>query len=62
MTIYDAEYLADIRRRIEEQRHDMAIKCVQLGIYTNIVQAKAQIRQESQEKSTYKYKHLLYRD
>ena len=28
MTIYDAEYVGDMEKRMEEQRHDMAIKCV----------------------------------
>ena len=28
MTIYDAEHLSDINKRLEESRHDMAIKCV----------------------------------
>ena len=27
-------------KRLNEQRHDMAIKCVQLGIYENIIEAK----------------------
>lgn len=40
LTIYDAEYAADIYKRLDEQRHDMAIKCVQLGVYRNIIEAK----------------------
>ena len=28
MTIYDAEFMADVMKRVEEMRHDMAIKCV----------------------------------
>lgn len=61
MTIYDAEYLADVQKRLDEMRHDMAIKCVQLGIYPNVVKAKDQLRQSNYERSNYKYKHLLYR-
>ena len=37
MTIYDAEYQRDILKRLDEQRHEMAIKCVQLGIYENVI-------------------------
>lgn len=36
MTIADAEFQADVNKRLEEQRHEMAIKCVQFGIYKDI--------------------------
>lgn len=61
MTIYDAEFMADVMKRVEEMRHDMAIKCVQLGVYPNVVKAKEQARQQNYERSQYKFKHLLYR-
>jgi exonuclease III len=44
LTIYDAEFMADVQRRLDEQRHDMAMKCVQMGIYPNIIKAKEQMR------------------
>ena len=38
-TIYDAEWEADAKKRMNEQRHEMAIKCVELGIYKDIYEA-----------------------
>jgi hypothetical protein len=37
--IYDAEFKADIYKRLNEQRHQVALKCVQLGIYKDIYEA-----------------------
>ena len=39
----------------------MALKCVELGIYKNIVEAMETQRKGVVERSEYKYKHLLYR-
>lgn len=42
--IFDAEFLKDLEKRVEEQRHEMALKCVDLGIFQNVYQAKEQRR------------------
>ena len=49
-------------KRINEQRHEMAIKCVQLGIYKDIYEALEGQRNLMVERSKYKYKALLYRN
>ena len=61
-TIYDAEWEADIEKRINEQRHEMAMKCVELGIYKDTYEAQKTKRALMLEKSKYKYKDLLYRE
>jgi hypothetical protein len=71
--IYNAEYLLDIQKRIEEQRHQTALVCVALGIYKDTYEAKQGIRgkwvglmtlciDKMIRASDYKYKHLLYRE
>jgi hypothetical protein len=60
--IYDTEYLQDIDKRIEEQRHELAMQCVSLGIYKDVYEAKEGRRRKMIEESNYKYKHLLYRE
>ena len=60
--IQDAEFDVDVRKRIEEARHDMSIKCVQLGIYNNAIEAQSQSRKLGLRSSKYRYKDLLYRD
>jgi hypothetical protein len=42
--IYDAEYRAEIFKRIEEQRHQTALLCVSLGIYKDTYEAKQGVR------------------
>ena len=42
--IYDAEYRAEIFKRIEEQRHQTALLCVNLGIYKDTYEAKQGVR------------------
>jgi hypothetical protein len=42
--IYDAEYRAEIFKRIEEQRHQTALLCVQLGLYKDSYEAKQGVR------------------
>ena len=37
--ILDAEFLSDIDKRLQEQRHEVAVKCVQEGIYDSIYEA-----------------------
>ena len=59
--IQDAEFSANVQKQLDEARHDMAIKCVQLGIYKNIVEAQTKSREVGLQTSKYKYKDLLYR-
>ena len=37
--IYDAEFDADAKKRANEQRHEVVLKCVELGIYKDIYEA-----------------------
>jgi hypothetical protein len=46
---------------LEEQRHEVALECVEKGIYSDVVQAKQGQRANKIKYSDYKYKHLLYR-
>jgi hypothetical protein len=73
--IYDAEYTQDIFKRLDEQRHHIAIMCVGLGVYKDVYEAKQGIRgiitifglytfiliDQMIKDSDYKFKHLLYR-
>jgi hypothetical protein len=60
--IFDAEYFQDIQKRLNEQRHELAIHCVNLGIFKDVYEAKESRRQKSIHNSLYKYKHMLYRE
>jgi hypothetical protein len=42
--IQDAEYREDINKSIDEQRHEIAMKCVMLGIYKDVYEAKESSR------------------
>ncbi len=59
--IFDAEYMNDLSKLLEEQRHEVAIECVKLGIYKDVVEAKSMQRKVRMEQSDYKFKHLLFR-
>ena len=60
--INDALFHADLDKLLEEQRHEMAIDCVQKGVYKDVIEAKGQQRDKRIMHSDYKYKHLLYRE
>eukprot|EP00347_Sterkiella_histriomuscorum_P000035 403377431 len=60
--IFDAEFTRDIMKRLEEQRHQLALQCVALGIFDDVYQAKQTQRDLKIKNSDYKYKHLLYRN
>lgn len=60
--IFDAEYFQDIQKRLNEQRHELAMHCVNLGIFKDVYEAKEPRRQNTIQRSLYKYKHLLYRE
>ena len=60
--INDAEFRADVMKRLNEQRHEMAIKCVKLGIYKDTYEALEGHRKVMVQRSQYKYKDLLYRN
>ena len=60
--IFDAELEEDHRRKHQEQRHEMALKCVELGIYKDTYEANKDYRKDMLKNSNYKYKHLLYRE
>jgi hypothetical protein len=71
--IYDAEYLLDVQKRIDEQRHQTALVCVALGLFKDTYEAKQGRRgkkfvinilkiDKMIKASDYKYKHLLYRE
>ena len=60
--IYDAEFFADQYKRLDEIRHEIAMQCVNLGIYKDVYEAKAGVRKKMIDESNYKYKHLLYRE
>jgi hypothetical protein len=51
----------DIGKRIEEQRHAVAIQMVNLNICKDTYEAKQGIRSQQIEASDYKFKHLLYK-
>ena len=38
--ISDAEYLQDIQHLLDEQRHEVALECVEKGIYKDVFEAK----------------------
>ena len=38
--VNDALYLQDLEKALEEQRHEMAIDCVNKGIYKDVIEAK----------------------
>ena len=38
--IQDAEYFQEFEKRIEENRHAIALRCVELGIYKDVYEAK----------------------
>lgn len=73
MIIYDAEFLQDIRRRLDERRHQVALECVAHGVYKDTYEAKQGVRGKNIvywinfnidkmiSDSKYKYKHLLYK-
>ena len=42
--IDDAEYRRDVLKRIEEQRHQMALLCVAVGVYKDTYEAKQGVR------------------
>ena len=58
----DALYHQDLEKYLEEQRHEMAIECVQKGVYKDVIEAKEMQRKKRIQYSDYKYKHLLYRE
>ncbi len=60
--INDAEYLMITRKRLDEMRHQTALKCVELGIFKDIFEAKEYNRKLMIKQSDYKYKHLLYKE
>ena len=60
--IQDAEFIADANKRLAEQRHEVAIKAVEYGIYPSTYAAMQSEREMMVRNSNYKYKHLLYRD
>ena len=60
--VNDALYRQDLDKLLEEQRHEMAIECVQKGVYKDVIEAKQMQRQKRIQYSDYKYKHLLYRE
>ena len=40
--VNDALFHSDLDKLLEEQRHQMAIECVQKGVYKDVIEAKGQ--------------------